>query len=133
MRGFCDEFAEQKHVDVDFAAHDVPDQLSSDISLCLFRVLQEALHNAAKHSGVEHFDVELWGARDEIHLVVSDPGKGFDLGRSQGGRSRAWPRQHGRATEARERGSLDRNATAAWHQDPRSCTVSFRKLVVLMN
>ena len=27
----------------------------------------------------EHFDVELWGARDEIHLVVSDAGKGFDL------------------------------------------------------
>src|SRR4029453_5360628 len=61
MRGFCEEFAEQKRVKVDFAAHDVPDQLPSDISLCLFRVLQEALYNAAKHSNVEHFDVELWG------------------------------------------------------------------------
>ena len=79
MSAFCHEFAEQKRVDVDFAAHDVPDQLSSDISLCLFRVLQEALHNAAKHSDVERFDVALWGARDEIHLVITDPGKGFDL------------------------------------------------------
>ena len=79
MRAFCDEFAEQKRVAVDFAAHDVPEPLPSDISLCLFRVLQEALHNAAKHSDVEHFDVELWGARDDIHLVITDPGKGFDL------------------------------------------------------
>ena len=79
MSAFCHEFAEQKRVDVDFAAHDVPEQLSSDISLCLFRVLQEALHNAAKHSDVEHFDVVLWGARDDIHLVITDPGKGFDL------------------------------------------------------
>jgi PAS domain S-box-containing protein len=79
MRAFCDEFAEQKRVAVDFAAHDVPEQLPSDISLCLFRVLQEALHNAAKHSNVEHFDVELWGARDDIHLVITDPGRGFDL------------------------------------------------------
>jgi PAS domain S-box-containing protein len=89
MRRFCDEFAAQKHVEVAFAARHVPDHVPSDTSLCLFRVLQEALHNAAKHSGAEHFDVQLWGAPDEIHLVVSDAGRGFnlavaDLGRGLG-------------------------------------------------
>ena len=63
-----------------------PAELPSDISLCLFRVLQEALHNSAKHSGVRHFEVQLWGARDEIHLVVSDPGEGFDLEAARAGR-----------------------------------------------
>ena len=53
--------------------------LSPDISLCFFRVLQEALHNAAKHSGVRHFEVRLWGTPDEIHLTISDSGVGFDL------------------------------------------------------
>jgi signal transduction histidine kinase len=52
--------------------------LSADVSLCLFRVLQEALHNSAKHSGVKSFEVRLWGTADEIHLTVKDSGKGFD-------------------------------------------------------
>ena len=71
---------------VDFATRDVPDQLPSDISLCLFRVLQEALHNSAKHSGVRHFEVQLWGGQDEMHLVVSDSGNGFDLEAARTGR-----------------------------------------------
>jgi signal transduction histidine kinase len=44
----------------------------------IFRVLQEALHNSVKHSGVRHFEVRLWGTSDAIHLTVSDSGAGFD-------------------------------------------------------
>jgi len=78
MRGFCKEFGAQQKVEVDFKTHDLPSPLSPDISLCLFRVLQEALHNSAKHSGVRHFEVELWGTSDEVHLTVTDSGSGFD-------------------------------------------------------
>jgi PAS domain S-box-containing protein len=78
MRGFCREFAEQQKVEIDFQSHDLPSPVSADISLCFFRVLQEALHNSAKHSGVRHFDVRLWGTSDEIHLTVVDSGAGFD-------------------------------------------------------
>jgi len=42
-------------------------------------VLQEALHNATKYSGVRQFDVRLWGTSEEIHLTVSDCGVGIDL------------------------------------------------------
>jgi signal transduction histidine kinase len=80
MGGFCREFAEQQKVEIDFKAHDLPSPMSPDISLCLFRVLQEALHNSAKHSGVRHFEVRLWGTSDEIHLTVKDSGAGFDRG-----------------------------------------------------
>jgi PAS domain S-box-containing protein len=78
MRGFCKEFGEQQKAEIDFKTHDLPSPLSPDISLCLFRVLQEALHNSAKHSGVRHVDVQLWGTSDEIHLMVGDSGVGFD-------------------------------------------------------
>jgi PAS domain S-box-containing protein len=78
MRGFCQEFGEQQKAEIDFQNHDLPSPLSPDISLCFFRVLQEALHNSAKHSGVRHFEVRLWGTSDEIHLSVKDSGAGFD-------------------------------------------------------
>jgi PAS domain S-box-containing protein len=75
----CEEFAEQQHTSVSFENLGVPDSLPRDISLCLFRVLQETLHNAAKHSGVQHVQVRLWHADGEVHLLVSDQGHGFDV------------------------------------------------------
>jgi PAS domain S-box-containing protein len=78
MRSFCKDFGEQQKVEIDFQSHDLPSPLSPDISLGLFRVLQEALHNSAKHSGVKYFEVGLWGTSDEIHLTVKDSGAGFD-------------------------------------------------------
>jgi signal transduction histidine kinase len=53
--------------------------LPPEIGLCLFRVLQEALHNAGKHSGLKQIDVELREASGEVHLIVRDSGRGFDL------------------------------------------------------
>jgi signal transduction histidine kinase len=49
-----------------------------EVSLCLFRVLQEALQNATKYSGVRVFHVELRGLPDGLELKVSDDGLGFD-------------------------------------------------------
>jgi PAS domain S-box-containing protein len=78
MRNFCRGFGEQQRAEIDFQTDDLPTPVSADISLCLFRVLQEALHNAAKHSGVRHFEVRLRETSDEIHLNVRDSGAGFD-------------------------------------------------------
>jgi signal transduction histidine kinase len=47
-------------------------------SVCLHRVLQEALQNAVKHSGSPKAEVSLRTAGDEIELVVKDFGVGFD-------------------------------------------------------
>ncbi len=47
---------------------------------CLFRVLQEGLHNAVKHSGVTHFEVRVGTkAADELQLTIRDRGAGFSL------------------------------------------------------
>jgi signal transduction histidine kinase len=78
MRIFCEEFGERKKVEIAFRSRGLPSLVQPGVSVCLFRVLQEALHNGIKHSGVEKFCVQLW-SDDEIHLTVSDSGAGFDL------------------------------------------------------
>ena len=78
MRSFCREFAARQRVEVDFESEEMPGPVSHEISLCLFRVLQEALHNAVKHSKVRRFEVRLGCASDDLQLTVADRGAGFD-------------------------------------------------------
>jgi PAS domain S-box-containing protein len=85
MRIFCKEFGEQQNVEIGFENHDLPSTLPPDVSLCFFRVLQEALHNSAKYSGVSHLDVELWATPNDVRLTISDSGAGFDLKAAKAG------------------------------------------------
>jgi len=77
-KGFCHEFSEQRNVQIEFKYSDIPASIPREISLCLFRVLQEALQNAVKHSADHAFAVELHGANEGLSLKVSDSGIGFD-------------------------------------------------------
>jgi signal transduction histidine kinase len=77
-RSFCRELSEQKRVEIDFSHEGVPNRVPKEISLCLFRVLQEALQNAVKYSGVRRFEVNLEGNSEELRLTISDRGVGFD-------------------------------------------------------
>ena len=77
-KGFCQELSEQQKVEIDFTHADIPPAVPEEISLCLFRVMQEALHNAVKHSGVRHFQVQLRRASGEIQLTIRDSGVGFN-------------------------------------------------------
>ena len=79
MRGFCREISGQKNAEVVFRSEKVPRSVPNDTSLCLFRVLQEALHNAVRHSRVSQFDVHLRGNGDTVCLTVRDEGVGFDV------------------------------------------------------
>jgi PAS domain S-box-containing protein len=78
MRSWCKEFGQRQNLVIDFRS-DVFTVVPFDIGISLFRVLQEALHNAVKHSAVKRMEVKLWEAPGEIHLVVADLGKGFDI------------------------------------------------------
>ena len=86
MKIFCKEFGERKRVEIDFRSHGFTSLVPTDVSICLFRVLQEALHNGVMHSGVQKFSVQLWGESDEVHLRMSDSGVGFDLSAARTGR-----------------------------------------------
>src|SRR6202000_443157 len=79
IRGFCSEFSKQQVVSIEFTESNVPGNLSKELSLCLFRVAQEALNNAVKYSGVNQFSVDIKGMADEIQLAVRDKGAGFDV------------------------------------------------------
>jgi PAS domain S-box-containing protein len=76
---FCKEACSLQNVQIDFRSEGVPRGIPNEVSLCLFRVLQEAIQNAIKHSGVRRFEVSLRGAADEVQLSVRDSGVGFDL------------------------------------------------------
>ena len=86
MATVCTEFSGHHKMEVSFRSHDLPTTLPAETSLCLIRVLQEALQNAVKHSGARCATVELSGTSSEIHLLVSDLGKGFDLSETVPGR-----------------------------------------------
>jgi PAS domain S-box-containing protein len=78
LRSFCKEFSLQHSLQVQFVHEDVPEEVPKDISLCLFRVVQEALRNVVKHSGAAEVKVELTRNGDQIDLCISDAGAGFD-------------------------------------------------------
>jgi PAS domain S-box-containing protein len=77
-KSFCRELSEQRNVRIEFNHSDVPTPIPKEISLCLFRVLQEALQNAITHSADQNFTVEVHGTREGISLAVRDSGIGFD-------------------------------------------------------
>ncbi|HEY3618675.1 MAG TPA: MASE1 domain-containing protein [Candidatus Sulfotelmatobacter sp.] len=78
VHSFCRELSDQRKVRIVFKHSDIPAAVPKEVSLCFFRVLQEALQNAVKHSGAQDFAVELHGTQDGISLTVSDSGVGFD-------------------------------------------------------
>jgi signal transduction histidine kinase len=77
VKNFRKEFSERHKVEIDFQSYNLPTSFITELSLSLFRVLQEALRNAAKHSGVKRFDVCLWGSTAAIHLTFSDSRRRF--------------------------------------------------------
>lgn len=79
LRSFCEEFSSKYGVVVEFKPENVPNHLPGDISLCLFRVAQEALQNAVKYSGVHQFSVDLRATANRVRLEVSDAGVGFNV------------------------------------------------------
>ena len=82
----CREISDRQKVKIEFRSENVPKDLSAERSLCLFRVLQEALQNAIKHSGSRNLEVSLTGRTSEIELTVFDSGIGFDPEEAMKGR-----------------------------------------------
>jgi PAS domain S-box-containing protein len=84
--GFGRELSERHGVEIDFHSENIPKELPREISLCLFRVLQEALQNAIKHSGSRQFQISLTGEASELELTVHDSGIGFEPAEAISGR-----------------------------------------------
>ena len=78
IKSWCREFGERQGLEINFKA-DVSSRIPSEIGVTLFRILQEGLHNAVKHSGVKRIDVQLSEQSKVIQFTISDSGRGFDM------------------------------------------------------
>jgi PAS domain S-box-containing protein len=77
VRDLCQEVSRQHKFEIDCVVRDIPQDLGQDVSLSLFRTVQESLRNVAKHSHAHHIKVELTRQPTGIELRVSDDGVGF--------------------------------------------------------
>jgi PAS domain S-box-containing protein len=84
VTSLCREFSEQYPIAIDCSCRDIPSDLDKNIALGFLRVIQESLHNIAKHSHAHKVHIELARTANEITLVVRDDGTGFDMSRGRG-------------------------------------------------
>ena len=78
IRAYCEELSTTRQFTIDLDMRDLPATLSWNLALCVFRIAQEALHNAVRHSGAAGASVTIAVSGDEIVLRVIDHGSGFD-------------------------------------------------------
>ncbi len=81
VKSLCREFSEQYGTKINCTCTKIPGELDNDIALSLLRIVQEALHNVAKHSRASSVIVQLSGESRELALSISDNGVGFEVGR----------------------------------------------------
>ncbi len=84
MRALAEEFAGRTGVTVDLRVAALPAPAGAEIEVALYRVLQEALTNVARHAAATRVDAFLGAEAGELVLVVQDDGKGFDAARARG-------------------------------------------------
>jgi len=80
LKNICSSVSHQHRIVAELHADEVP-ELPTELSLCLFRVAQEAISNAVRHSHARHIHVFLQKQEDCLSLKVRDDGIGFDLTR----------------------------------------------------
>jgi PAS domain S-box-containing protein len=81
LRVMCSEFSHQRNIDVTLTAADseLPLVIDPAVSLCVYRLTQEALHNVARHSHADEASVQLSYEGGDIYLQIADSGVGFEL------------------------------------------------------
>jgi signal transduction histidine kinase len=80
LKSFCEELYTSQGLEIEFVYRGFPATLPKDVTLCVFRIAQEALRNIVKHSGTREALVVLERTDSEVSLCVSDTGCGFDTG-----------------------------------------------------
>lgn len=83
VRGLQRELSQSGAV-IKFTCDDVPPALPPEMTLCLYRIAQEALQNAIKHGAAGHISVRLTARGNDVVLTIADDGTGFDIDRAWG-------------------------------------------------
>jgi len=82
LKSLCREFS-QLGINTEFIHENCPANIPKTVSLCLYRIVQEALHNVSKHSKAKSAKVSLRGSSSRLEVVVEDSGIGFDRSASK--------------------------------------------------
>lgn len=80
LRGACASFRRSAGLSVRLATSRLPESLSEEIELTVYRIVQEALNNVAHHANARRVSVVVLRRGMEIHLTVRDDGKGLTSG-----------------------------------------------------
>jgi signal transduction histidine kinase len=78
------ETSRRTRIDVRVSAENVDDSLPDAIRTCVYRVVQEALQNVARHSGASHATIGVRQAGGTLSLTIEDDGAGFNPQRTRG-------------------------------------------------
>ncbi|MGA9351020.1 MAG: GAF domain-containing sensor histidine kinase, partial [Anaerolineae bacterium] len=78
LEGLCRDFAERTQLSIDYAGAELP-VLPEAANICLYRFLQEALTNVAKHAYANQVRVMLYCDAEMVSLAVEDDGQGFEV------------------------------------------------------
>ncbi len=85
LHELCSGVQKNLGIPVTFKSNALARPVPPDIAFCLYRVAQEALHNAGQHSRAAHIDVILSLDASFLRLRIQDAGKGFDYNEGSGG------------------------------------------------
>ena len=83
LKAECDRFSAVEAIPASLRAEENLDEPPKPIALCLYRIAQEALRNAARHASASSIEVDLRSIDGGVQLAVRDNGVGFDPARKQ--------------------------------------------------
>jgi two-component system CheB/CheR fusion protein len=84
LKSYCGEFSHLRQFQVRFTARALPEAIPPGVALCVYRVVQEALGNVAKHAEAKRAVISIFGGDDALHVAIRDDGHGFDVDTSKG-------------------------------------------------
>lgn len=80
LHWFCREYATiYTGITVNHFLNVNEDDISNEMKVVIFRIVQEAMNNVAKHAVASRVDLELYWSSSDLKLCITDNGKGFDL------------------------------------------------------
>jgi signal transduction histidine kinase len=84
LRAYSEEFSKLRKIKVRLIARALPATIPSEVALCVYRVVQEALGNVAKHAEAKRAVISISGSDDVLQIAIKDDGHGFDPNHAKG-------------------------------------------------
>jgi PAS domain S-box-containing protein len=81
VRTMCNDFFERTGIEMELSFVRCPDHFVPELELTVYRIIQEALTNVEKHSGAKKLSVECTATGKQLHIRISDNGKGYHRGK----------------------------------------------------